>query len=255
MPDVQPYSYLEEVNDGILRSLGRLRVPQGGSVLDAGCGRGALGAVLRQRGWHVVGIERHPEAAGVAQGRLAQVVQADMCDFARVEEELGDVHFDVLIFSDVLEHLADPAGVLRHYLRRLRPGGRLFVSVPNFVVWTNRLRLLAGVVAEHDSGVMDRTHLRTFSFRTARRLVESMGLKVERTNGTPHLVRALLPLIKWLLLPRAARPEALIESPLYRIYRRWVYPPERFVASLWRSLLAFRIIVVGVKPGENEHEH
>jgi 2-polyprenyl-3-methyl-5-hydroxy-6-metoxy-1,4-benzoquinol methylase len=255
MPDAQRYPHLEEVNDGILRPLGRGAVPPGGSVLDAGCGRGALGAALRQRGWHVVGIERHPEAVAVARGRLDRVVQADLCDFAQVEEELAKDCFDVLVFSDVLEHLPDPAGVLRRYLRYLRPKGRLFVSVPNFVAWTNRLRLLAGVVAEHDSGVMDRTHLRIFSFRTARTLVESLGLEVERVDCTPHLARAFLPLIKWLLLPRTAGPDALITSRLYRIYQRWIYPPERFVASLWRSLLAFRIIVVGIKPWEDEHEY
>jgi methionine biosynthesis protein MetW len=256
MTHAPDYPYLEEINDGILRRICRFVVPADGTVLDVGCGRGTLGSVLRDRGWRVCGIERHPVAVEAARKRLDRVIQADLGDFDRVEAELGGERFDVLVFSDVLEHVPDPPGVLRHYLRWLRPGGRVLVSVPNFVVWTNRLRLLAGVVAENDSGVMDRTHLHVFSFATARRMVECAGLRVEGIDWTPHLVRAFLPLIKCLLLPRSERsnPRALIDTRLYRIYNRWIYPVERVLASVWRTLLAFRIIIVAVKPGENEHE-
>jgi 2-polyprenyl-3-methyl-5-hydroxy-6-metoxy-1,4-benzoquinol methylase len=256
MTHVSDYPYLEEVNDGILRRISRLAVPADGRVLDVGCGRGILGAALRDRGWSVCGIELHPVAVEGARKRLDRVIPADLGDFERVEAELGGERYDVLVFSDVLEHMPDPSGILRHYLRWLRPGGRVLVSVPNFVVWTNRLRLVAGVVAEHDSGVMDRTHLHVFSFATARRMVECAGLRVEGIDSTPHLARAFLPLIKCLLLPRGERsnPRALIETRLYRIYNRWIYRVERVLASLWRTLLAFRIVIVAVKPGENEHE-
>jgi SAM-dependent methyltransferase len=255
MVNVPDYPYLEEVNDGVLRHMPRRSGPADGVVLDVGCGRGVLGAALRERGWRVWGIERHLGAVEAARPRLDRVLQADLCDFDRIETELCSERFDVLVFSDVLEHVADPARVLRQYLRWLRPRGRVLVSVPNFVVWTNRLRLLAGVVAEHDSGVMDRTHLHLFSFATARRMVESIGLRVERIDSTPHLARAILPLIKRLLLPRAERanPRALIETRTYRIYKRWLYPLERAVATLWRTMFAFRIVIVAVKPGENEH--
>jgi hypothetical protein len=159
--------------------------------------------------------------------------------------------FDVLVFSDVLEHLFEPAAVLCWYLRWLRPGGRVMVSVPNMVVWSNRLRILAGVIDPTDTGVMDRTHRHFFSFRLARRLVEEAGCRVVATGSTPYLVRVFLPWIKWLMLPAGEHPpapRALIDSRAYRWYLRYLHPLERWVGSLWPTLLAFQIIVVGELP-------
>ncbi len=50
----------------------------------------------------------------------------------------------------------------------------------------------------------------------------------------------------------APNPRALIDSRPYRLYERYLYPVERAAASLWRTMLAFRIIVVGVKPEQRE---
>jgi 2-polyprenyl-3-methyl-5-hydroxy-6-metoxy-1,4-benzoquinol methylase len=248
------YPYLEEINDGILRRFRRLPkdfLPSGqrGRVLDVGCGRAALGGAIRERGWEVWGVEQSPEACTTARTRLDRLIEADLTDFASVEPQLQEQEFDVLVFSDVLEHLVYPTDVLRRYLRRVRPGGRVFVSVPNMVVWSNRLRLLCGIVDPTDTGVMDRTHLRFFSFRVARRMVTDAGCVVNSTDSTPHLARTVLPLVK-MMMPRKGppNPRALIDSPLYRWYLRWVYPVEHAVGSLCPGLLGFRIIVDAVKP-------
>jgi 2-polyprenyl-3-methyl-5-hydroxy-6-metoxy-1,4-benzoquinol methylase len=246
------YPYLEEVNEGIVREFRRL-LPFTGRVLDVGCGRGQLGEAIRNLGWEVWGVEQSAEACATARGRLNRLVEADLHDLSRVRGEVGDTTFDGLIFSDVLEHVYDPRTVLEQYLALVKPGGRVFVSVPNFVVWTNRLKLAFGRVDYSDTGVMDRTHIRLFTFRTARELVDSAGAKVERTASTPHLVRAFLPLLKRLRGSNGTAPvgpRALIDSKGYRLYMRYCYPPEQFMASLWRSLFAFRIIVVGQKPAE-----
>jgi 2-polyprenyl-3-methyl-5-hydroxy-6-metoxy-1,4-benzoquinol methylase len=243
------YPYMEEVNDGILRQFRRLR-PVTGRVLDVGCGRAALGEAVGALGWEVWGIEQSAEACATASHRLHRLIEADLHDWDRVADGIGDTRFDGLIFSDVLEHVYDPRGTLEKYLEYVKPGGRVFISVPNAVVWTNRLRLMCGRVEYADTGVMDRTHIRFFTFRTARRLVEATGCRVERVDSTPYLARALLPLLK-----RRAQggdgppnPRALIDSRPYRLYEKYVYPVERAAASLWRTMLAFRIIVVGVKP-------
>jgi 2-polyprenyl-3-methyl-5-hydroxy-6-metoxy-1,4-benzoquinol methylase len=246
------YPYLEEVNEGILRQFRRL-LPLTGRVLDVGCGRAALGSALRELDWEVWGIEQSGEACATAAPRLDRLIEADLHDLDRVRSEVGDVRFDGLIFSDVLEHVYDPLAVLQSYLSLVKPGGRVFVSLPNAVVWTNRLRLLCGRFDYADSGVMDRTHIRFFTFRTARQLVQGAGCRIERVDSTPYLVRAALPLLKrWMGGGNGegpANPRALIDSRPYRLYMSYIYPVERVTASLWRSLLAFRIIVVGSVTG------
>jgi len=242
-----PRPYLEEVNPGIVRHVGT-----GHRVLDVGCGSGALGEAMRKLGNRVVGVECHPEAVARAATRLDGAFALDVTDAAAALRALGNERFDTLVFADVLEHLPDPFRVLSFWSGFLAEGGRLLVSVPNVAVWTMRLSLLAGIFRYDDTGVLDRTHLRFFTFATARELVEAAGFSVRIRDVEPHLVRALLPLIKGLLVPRprgggAPDPRAIIDSPWYKVYQRWVFPLELAMARLWKGALGFRIILVAEK--------
>jgi 2-polyprenyl-3-methyl-5-hydroxy-6-metoxy-1,4-benzoquinol methylase len=246
------YPYMEEVNEGILREFRRLQ-PPAGRVLDIGCGRGQLGAAVRSLGWEIWGVEQSGDACETADKRLHRLIRADLHDLDRVQAAIGDARFDGLIFSDVLEHVYDPRTVLENYLAFVKPGGRVFISVPNMVVWTNRLKLLFGRVTYDDTGVMDRTHIRFFTFKTARQLAAASGCQVERVASTPYLVRAFLPLLKRFLArpdQGTPNPRALIDSRGYMMYMKYVYPLEHALASVWRTMFAFRIIVVATKPAQ-----
>ncbi len=248
------YPYMEEVNEGIVRQFERWTGPPG-RVLDVGCGRGQLGQAIRELGWEVWGVEQSSVAAATARERLNHFIEANLLDFASIRQqigpELGATPFDALIFSDVLEHLYDPLDVLQSYLQLVKPGGKVLISVPNAVVWTNRFLLTLGQVRYTDTGVMDRTHIRFFTFRTARQMVEAAGCRIDRVDSTPHVVRAMLPLVKRFVGPAPTtgepNPRALIDSRPYRFYMKYLYPVEYRLASLWRSMFAFRIIIVGTK--------
>ena len=97
----------------------------GGLVLDMGCGCGATLGLLRQAGYRVMGLDRQvqPEAVRAAGEGGGQIIRADM---ARLPLAAGSV--DGLVCECVLSLLADPLGVLRQYLRVLRPGGALLFS-------------------------------------------------------------------------------------------------------------------------------
>lgn len=242
------YAYWEEVNEGILRQFS----PGRGLVLDVGCGSGALAEAISRRGYTVWGIERDATALAAARGRLARIIEADIADAAAVDTAIAGTRFDYLILSDVLEHLYDPFDILQRYLRHLKPGGVLLVSVPNVAVWTNRLALLFGRFRYAATGVMDRTHIRFFTFATARELVSAAGCTVTKIDYTPYVVRALLPLIKKVAGgPPAGSSEAgwrkLADSPAYRWYLAWVYPLEYAAGWLMKPLVAFRIIIKAAK--------
>jgi methionine biosynthesis protein MetW len=250
--DKKTYAYLEEVNDGILKQF-----PYGADgsakVLDVGCGSGALAEAIGHRGYTVWGIEQNEGAVAAARSRgVARVIQADLTDLPAVRQALGQSQFDYLVFSDVLEHIYDPLAVLNAYSAWLKPGGRLLVSVPNIAAWTRRLALLMGRFEYADTGVMDRTHIRFFTFATAKRLVRAAGFALRKVDYTPYATRAMLPLIKKLMLPgkggaAEVNRRQMMDSPLFRFYHRWVYPVEYVLLWWWKSLFAFRIIVVGVK--------
>lgn len=107
--------------------------PDGGRVLDVGCGTGfLLEALARDGRWHGVGVDLSPDSVGLARDRLARLGAADRLD-ARVGSayEPPEGPFDLVTLTDVLEHLEDPRACLRALRERLAPGGLLVVSTPN----------------------------------------------------------------------------------------------------------------------------
>jgi SAM-dependent methyltransferase len=243
MTEAAPYLYFEDLNQGLLR-LWKGRT--GLDVLDVGCGFATTSQRIQALGNRVTGVERSPEAVPVARQRLARVVEKDLEDIDGVASELGGATFDVIIFADVLEHLAWPRPVLERYLAFLRPGGRVVISLPNVGLWSVRLAHLFGRWAYQDTGVLDRTHLRFFTWGTARRMIREAGLRVAGSTSNPGLVRPFIPLVKRLMAkpdPGGPHdPAALLNSPAYRLYLRAIHPPERLMGALWRGGLAFQMI-------------
>jgi O-antigen biosynthesis protein len=158
-----------------------------GRVLDVGCGAGALAPGLRRAGARaIVGIEVVPEVADRARGLLDEVVVGS------VEDAIGELGgpFDTILCLDVLEHLIDPAPVLRRLRGVARSGAHLQVSVPNARHFSLvRDLLLRGTFGYSDWGHRDNTHLRWFTRRDIVQLVEDAGWRVTAT-GVPPLGRS-----------------------------------------------------------------
>jgi SAM-dependent methyltransferase len=211
-------------------------------VLDIGCGRARLGYEIERLGYRVSGIDNNPLACATARERISEVIEHDIMEFVGLAKILEGRQFDWLMAADVLEHCSDPVTVLRFYRRFLKPNGRLIVSLPNVAVWDNRLRLLFGRFNYTDSGVMDRTHLRFFTFRTARELVIQSGFTVDRTTWEPGIARAFVPLMKRLISNKNG-PGAIVDSPTYRFYSRCLMPLEHLIAGIAPGLLAFRSVM------------
>jgi 2-polyprenyl-3-methyl-5-hydroxy-6-metoxy-1,4-benzoquinol methylase len=230
------YAYFEDINWGLLRLWGA-RV--NATVLDVGCGYATTSQRLRELGNRVTGIESSREAVEVAKGRLDEVIEADLQDVSA----LGDRQFDCILFADVLEHLPWPGVVLEQYLRFLAPGGIVIISLPNVGLWSMRLTLMAGRFEYGDTGVLDRTHLRFFTKRSARRLIEEAGLTIHRHTYNPGIVRPFVPFVKKVMhAGESGDPAAILESRPYRAYLKTLYPVERAVTALWPGALAFQMI-------------
>lgn len=238
MDENAPYQYFEDVNWGLLRLWGKR---SGLRVLDVGCGFATTSARIQQLGNEVTGIESSMEACAVARQRISRVIEADLQSASLSET------FDVILFADVLEHLAWPVGVLERYLQWLSPGGSVIISLPNVGLWSVRFAHLLGQWNYEETGVLDRTHLRFFTRRTARRLIAEAGLTIVKTTYNPGLLRPFVPLVKQLtgagVRPQPElTPDALLNSRPYQLYLKTAYPIERAIASLWPGMLAFQMI-------------
>jgi len=225
-------------------------LPRGLDVLDVGCGSGVHGAELKRLyGHRVVGVDLSESSIQKAKGRL---VEAYVADVTRPElYPFPDGRkFDLIMFSDVLEHLYDPLDVLTRHYPLLAPGGKVLISLPNIAIWNVRLALLAGRFEYQDTGTLDRTHVRFYTRRTFRRFVREAGLDIRQSRITPGIMRPFVPLIKK-VLGHSSEPDSssIMDSGPYRFYVKWLYPIESAMSRAWPSLLAFTFMALG-EPAE-----
>lgn len=171
-----------------------------GRVLEVGCAAGAAGPHLRGLGATVLeGIEPHSGAAAVAEasGHYDAVYKCTFDQWSAPAEL-----YDTVVFADVLEHLADPADVLRRVHGLLQPSsGQLVLSLPN----VRHLSVLAGLLVAGDwryrvAGILDETHLRFFTSKSASRLLADHGYEVVvfKRWGAMALSRYICQVWPWL---------------------------------------------------------
>lgn len=147
-------------------------------VLDVGCGSGVLSRYIAdETSANVVGVESDIQA-WVEASKLIEVHLLDL-NASHLGRAIGGRKFDVIIFADVLEHLIDPEQVLRHVNRFLHPGGHVILSLPNILYYRLRINMLMGKFEYEEYGPLDKTHLRFFTFDSARRLVDNAGYSIE----------------------------------------------------------------------------
>lgn len=182
-------------------------IPAQARVLDVGCGSGGLASLIRQQGGAtVVGVEPDQARAEYTRSLGFEVYHSplteDLC------QQLGQ--FDVVVFADVLEHVADPVGLLQLSQRVLRPGGCVILSVPNVAHWTIRLDLLRGRFDYAPVGLMDATHLRWFTSKTLANVIEAAAFQPVQRQVTLGLewFQGWRP---WRWLPAAGR-QRLVET-------------------------------------------
>ena len=163
-------------------------------VLDIGCATGSLLALLRERGWETTGVEiSRPQAE---YGRLKR--NLDIFDLPLEENNFRGNTFDALMASHLIEHLNDPAQMIREARRILVPGGYLFITTPNilsFQAWFFGSRWR--------SAIFD--HLYLFSARTLSRLLREQGFTVEKIKTWGGLAAGTAPGPLKFLFDRAAK--------------------------------------------------
>jgi len=116
------------------------RHPAAGMLVDVGCGGGAFLRHCRERGWSAIGFDPSVQAVAYARehGLEAYAEKWPPCS-------LPDESADAVTLINVLDHLRDPFGVLGEAWRILRPGGVLYIRVPNGPVHMNLKRALNSI--------------------------------------------------------------------------------------------------------------
>jgi 2-polyprenyl-3-methyl-5-hydroxy-6-metoxy-1,4-benzoquinol methylase len=176
-------------------------VRPGTRVLDVGCGNGHIAGHFLQRGCSVVGLDLGEEGIRIAreafpQGRF-EVLAAD----ERVLQNLGEAPFDLVISTEVVEHLYDPRAYARGCFAACRPGGRFVCSTPYHGYLKNLMIALAGKWDTHANPLWDGGHIKLWSRATLSALLRETGFQDIRFRGAGRL-----PLLWMSMVLAATRP-------------------------------------------------
>lgn len=156
----------------ILQGLARYRKLN--RLLDVGCGNGIFLGVAQSMGWEVYGVEFSQKGVAVCQENgLENVYQGTLEGlFHKIPE------VDVVISIEVLEHINTPRSEVELFYRKLRNGGAVYLTTPNF----NSLnRYLTG--ADYDV-IAYPEHLSYFTRKTLRRLFQDVGFQCKNIQTT-----------------------------------------------------------------------
>jgi 2-polyprenyl-3-methyl-5-hydroxy-6-metoxy-1,4-benzoquinol methylase len=183
-------------NSGNLSLIGLLSDPTSGHVLDIGCGNGANAGILKAQGATVDGITISPTELEEAKVYCDRVALYDLEN--GLPEEFSNRHaYDLVICSHVLEHLRYPEKLLGAVRHIIKPNGYLLIALPNIMFYKTRLKLAFGNFDYEENGLMDQTHYRWFTYRSAQKLLVNAGYKIVRIGadgGAPLVfMRRLIP--------------------------------------------------------------
>jgi len=220
MPNVYQFKDFEGSSHRILISLIRKSGAKG-RLLDLGPANGELCAAVRDQFSRTTCVEVNEDCLAALRLQFDEVVIANLETMPELPRG-----FDVVVMADVLEHLHDQRHVLDEVRRSMRPGGRLFISVPNIANLTIRLGLLFGFFVYRERGILDETHVRFYTLSTIRAAIENAGFEVEKIRGSSIPLR----LIVGKLVP--GRPLRFAEWALARI------------TQTWKALFAYQFILV-----------
>lgn len=150
--------------------------------LDVGCGEGYFGNMIKNyKTAEVWGVEIYQKAAEIASKKIDKVV------FGNYETDslsLPQHYFDCIFFNDVLEHFINPWEILEITKEYLANGGYIIASLPNM----RFLYAMKSLIFEQNwkycrEGILDKTHLRFFTFKSAKDLFNEKGYFVHTLEG------------------------------------------------------------------------
>lgn len=174
----KPTGYYESNREDMLKY-----IPQGiKTSLEFGCGFGRFSALVKERfGAEAWAVEIDKKSAKAASEKLDKVINSDAHEAI---DKLPDNYFDCVILFDILEHLVDPYLLLISVKKKLTENGVVVTSIPNIRYY----RTLVSLVIPGDwdykgHGILDKTHLRFFTYKSIVKMFNELGFEILLIEG------------------------------------------------------------------------
>ena len=179
-----------------------LRLVEGKTMFDVGCGSGRLSKMLLERGFSVVAIDTDAKAVEIAKKKGVTAYVSDICGWN------GEEKFDCIILGDVLEHIEDDEAALRQVHGMLTPNGCIVVNVPAY----------QALFSMHDVAL---GHKRRYSNRELKSKLRDSGFKIEKFS---HWNLLALPITVYIKLSKKDYPHEQVSNIkfLSKLLEKWL---------------------------------
>lgn len=152
-------------------------------LLDVGCGVGGFVRAATTTGWDAVGIDLSESALAICRRFALPCSNTNFFD-----RRLGRARYDVIVMSELIEHVPQPTTFLRRAHELLAPGGLVYVTTPNW-------RALGRILLKDEWRVIQPGHLSYFTPHTLSSCATRAGLRVETLSTTSLSLAAIRTLV------------------------------------------------------------
>lgn len=182
------------------------RLPQAplreSGIFELGCGNGATAGMLAAQGFRVTGVDSSHSGVAQARGAFAPC----RFDVASAYDDLAATYgqFPLVVSLEVIEHMFDPRLFARRLHDLVEPGGAAIVSTPYHGYAKNLALALTGRMDDHFTALWDGGHIKFFSIRTLRLLLEEAGftqIRFRRVGRVPLLAKSMIAIARRATMP------------------------------------------------------
>ncbi|MBP9818072.1 class I SAM-dependent methyltransferase [Candidatus Shapirobacteria bacterium] len=225
------------------------------NVLDVGCSSGYLGEIIKHKCLAKVwGIDNNQFDVGQAKNKIDRVFYRDLqkTNF----QYLPNHHFDYIVLADVLEHLTNPKLVLQKLIPKLKPTGHFIISIPNFLHYSIKTKMLSNNWHYTDYGLLDKTHVHFYGLENFEELITSCQLhfnQIDFVTSKPLLTDIFqeisqnklplnFPFVNQFLTPPSFVFQYIAKVSVKKSTNSPTYPPRSFSNStIFVQLQIFKI--------------
>jgi len=158
-------------------------IPEGTkTILEFGCGFGGFSTLVKEKlGIESWAVEIEKNAAQEAAKKLDKVINADASEAL---QQIPDDYFDCIVLFDILEHLIDPYSLLCSLKTKLTKTGVIVASIPNIRYYRAFVDfVIHGNWDYKEHGIMDKTHLRFFTYKSISKTFKQLGFEILELQG------------------------------------------------------------------------
>lgn len=220
----------------------------GKNILSLGCGSAALEEKLeKEYNCKVTGLDYDKNAIELAKKKISKAFTFNL-EKDSLNTVLKKDKFNIVILADILEHLRNPEKVLTEIKEFLSKDGLIITSIPNIANWSVRLKLLFGEFNYTSHGLLDKTHLKFYTLKNAKRLICNNNYKIEKIYYSTSLVNIIYKKIKrehiskdnYQNTVKLQKNKSLLKSTLKKSVEYF----DRFVTNIFPGLFAYQFIIV-----------